>query len=159
MLFAPPPVSFHFEKKFAVMCNCKYQCSQIFEVTTSGGNVPFPESNRVRDSRVSSVMVMEAGGILVLSPTGKSLAVDLVLQSSYAYFVNSNGTQIAQIPLAHLVRNENSPEPLQVDWREIDLTQSYVVINTGVVGYSATAVFVFTIGFDCNACGVSTLNK
>lgn len=141
------------------MCNCKYQCGQIFEVTTSSANVAFPESNRVRDSRVTSVMVMKAGGTAVLSPTGKSLAVDLVLNSSYAYFVNSNGTQIAQIPLAHLVRDFNAPDPLQVNWQEIDLTQSYIVINTGVAGYSATAVFVFTIGFDCNACGVSTLNK
>lgn len=141
------------------MCNCKYQCGQIFEVTTSSGNVAFPESNRVRESRVTSVMVMKAGGTAVLSPTGKSLAVDLVLNSSYAYFVNSNGTQIAQIPLAHLVRDFNAPDPLQVNWQEIDLTQSYIVINTGVAGYSATAVFVFTIGFDCNACGVSTLNK
>lgn len=141
------------------MCNCKYQCGQIFEVVTSGANVAFPESNRVRESRVSSVMVMKAGGTAVLSPTGKSLAVDLVLNSSYAYFVNSNGTQIAQLPLAHLVRDFNAPEPLQVNWQEIDLTQSYIVINTTVAGYSATAAFVFTVGFDCNACGVSTLNK
>lgn len=135
-------------------CKC-HECFIISEVVTSGANVQFPENNRIRTGFLQSIMLMRANGTAVLSPTGKSLAVDLVLNSSYAYFKNSDGTDVAQIPLAHLVRDPNSPEPLCVrDWQQIDLSQSSIVINTAAAGYSATAVFVFTFGLKCNTCGV-----
>ena len=90
-----------------------------------------------------------------LSPLGNDLAVWTVLNSSYLYIKTQNATTLAPIPLSMIVRNYQNPEPLRVDWELVDPTQSYIQINTGAAGYSATAAFVLVFGIDCDACGIS----
>lgn len=128
------------------------------ELITSGAQVFFQDNTRIRQNKVTSIMVQSpdpAESQNYLSPLGNTLATWTVLNSSYLYIVTQNGTTLAPIPLSMIVRNYNSPEPLRVSWELVDPTQSYVQINTGASGYSATAAFVLVFGIDCDACGIS----
>lgn len=138
------------------MCNCKrYKCSLTFEVVTSSANVNLPESNRLRNSKVVGVAVMRAGGATLLSPNGATLATDAVVGSAYLNLTNVNGTQLCpQLPLSHLMRDYNAPDPLPVNWTEIDPTQTSLTINTGASGYNAAHVVMITFFLDCDNCGV-----
>lgn len=137
------------------MCCKGHKCFVILEVTTAGTSNALPESNRIRQSRITSLMVPRAGGATLYSPTGAVLATDAVVQSSYLSLVNENGTELQKIPLAHLQRDYNGPEPLHVNLKDIDPTQSRIVIGSlSASGYSATASILITFGLDCDNCGV-----
>lgn len=133
------------------------------EIVTSGAQVFFQDNTRIRQNTVTSIMVQApdpAESLAFLSPMGRTLANWAVLNSSYLYIINQNGTTLAPIPLAQIVRNYNSPEPLAVSWEQVDPTQSYVKINTGASGYAATEAFVFIFGIECDSCGISpNMNK
>lgn len=128
------------------------------ELITSAQQVSFQDNTRIRMNKVISIMVQSpdpAETQTYLSPLGNNLAVWTVLNSSYLYIKNQDGRTLAPIPLSMIVRNYNNPEPLRVSWELVDPTQSFVQINTGAAGYSATAAFVFVFGIDCNECGIS----
>ena len=140
------------------MCQCKHRCFEKMELVTSAAQVNLQDNTRIRQNKVTSIMVQSpdpAQSQTYLSPMGRNLANWTTLNSSYLYIVTQNGTTLAPIPLSMIVRNYNSPEPLRVDWELVDPTQSYIQINTGASGYSATAAFVLVFGIDCDACGIS----
>lgn len=100
-------------------------------------------------------MVPRVAGATLYSPTGAVLAADTVTQSSYLSLVNENGTELQKIPLTHLQRDYNGPEPLRVNLKDIDPTQSKIIIGSlSAAGYSATASILITFGLDCDNCGV-----
>lgn len=146
------------------MCDCQtHRCFEMMEMVTSAAQVNFQDNTRIRQNKVTSIMVQSpdpAESLAFLSPMGRTLANWAVLNSSYLYIVTQNGTTLAPIPLSMIVRNYNSPEPLAVSWELVDPVQSYVKINTGASGYAATEAFVFVFGIDCDACGISpNMNK
>lgn len=138
------------------MCNCKrYKCSLTLEVTTSGANVSLPESNRLRNSKIVGIEVPRVNAATLYSPTGAVLAADTVTASSYLNVVNANGTQLCpQIPLTHLMRDFNAPDPFPVNWTEIDPTQCSIQVGTSAAGYNAAHSILLTFWLDCDNCGV-----
>lgn len=140
------------------MCNCKHRCFELQEITTSAAQVYLPDNSKIRENLVTSISVVgsdPAGSLTFKSPLGANLASWSVLNSSYLYVFNQNGTRIATIPLALLIRTVDYPEPLQVSWVEVDPTQTYIQINTGAAGYSATAAILVEFGLACNECGLT----
>lgn len=128
------------------------------EVVTSAAQVFFQDNSRIRMNKVTSIAVAmpdPTESLAFLSPMARTLANWAVLNSSYLYIVNQNGTTLAPLPLSLIARNYNSPEPLAVSWEQVDPTQSYVKINTGASGYAVTEAFVFSFGIECDTCGVS----
>jgi hypothetical protein len=93
------------------------------------------------------------------SPIGAELASWEVLNSSYLYVYNQNGTLLATLPLSQIVRTTQDQEPMLVSWEQIDPTQSYIRINTNAAGYNATHAFVLNWGLACDDCGVSPNNR
>lgn len=137
------------------MCNCKrYKCSILFEIVGSSANVQLPESERLRKSTVVGIEVVKPGSATLYSPNGVQIAVDAVINSSYLNLVNQNGTKIATVPLAHLVRDFNAPDPFPVNWTDVDPVQSSIRVGTAATGYNAGHVFVVTFWLDCDNCGV-----
>lgn len=141
------------------MCDCQqHRCFELMELLTSSEQVFFQDNTRIRQNKVTSIMVQSsdpAGTDTYLSPLGRDLAPWTVLNSSYLYIINKDATTLAPIPLSMIVRNYNSPEPLGVSWENVDPTQSYVKINTSATDYAATDAFVFIFGIECDACGIS----
>lgn len=137
------------------MCCKSWKCSITLEITTSGANVSLPESNRIRNSRVVGISMPRAAGATLYSPNNAVLAADAVVGSSYLNLVNANGTKIlADLPLNQIQRDYNAPEPLHVNWSDIDPTQSNVQINTSASGYNAAHAMIFIFWLDCDNCGV-----
>lgn len=135
-------------------CCKSRKCSILIEITTSGANISWPENNRLRDSTVQAIQMPVVAGATLLSPTGKTLAADTVTQSSYLKLVNQNGTTLATIPLTHLQTNYNAPPAIDVNWTNVDPTQTVVQIGTGATGYNAAHAMLFTVWLDCDNCGV-----
>lgn len=140
------------------MCNCKHRCVELLEIVTSAAQVFLPDNSRIRENLVTSIRVKPsdpAGSLTFLSPQARNIASWSVLNSSYFHAVNQNGTTIARISVDALIRTTYSPEPLRVEWLEIDPTQSFIQINTTAAGYSATAAIVIEFGLACNECGLT----
>lgn len=140
------------------MCNCKHRCFELQEVVTSAAVVYLPDNTRIRDNRITSVYVQPsdpAGSLTFLSPMGRTIATWSVLNSSYLYVVNQNGTKMAPIPLAALIRTQYDQEPLRVDWLQVDPTQTYILINTGASGYNAAHAIDIVFGLACDECGLT----
>lgn len=143
------------------MCNCKHRCTELQEIVTSSAQVYLPDDTRIRRNLITDVYVQPsdpAGSLTFLSPQGRTLATWSVLNSSYLYAYNQNGTRIATIPLAALIRTTQDQEPLAVSWQQIDPTQSYILINTSAAGYSATGAIVLVWGLACDDCGLTPNN-
>lgn len=138
------------------MCNCKrYQCSITLEITTSGANVSLPESNKLRRAKVVGIEVPRVAGATLYSPTGAVLAADTVTMSSYLNIVTANGTQVCPaVPMTHLMRDYNAPDPFPVQWQEIDPTQCSIQVGTSAAGYNVAHSMLITFWIDCDACGV-----
>jgi len=140
------------------MCNCQHRCFETQEIVTSAASVYLPDNSKIRENLITSVYVQPsdpAGSLTYLSPTGKTLATWSVLNSSYFFAVNQNGTTFGKIPVAALIRTTYAPEPLRVSWLEIDPTQSYFLINTSAAGYNAAHAIVIMFGIACNECGLT----
>jgi len=143
------------------MCGCKHRCFELQEIVTSAAQVFLPDNTRIRENLVTSIRVKPsdpAGSLTFLSPLARNIASWSVLNSAYFYAVNQNGTTIARISVDALIRTTYAPEPLAVEWLELDPTQSYFQINTGAAGYSATAAIVVEFGLACDRCGLSPNN-
>ena len=140
------------------MCQCKHRCFELQEVVTSAAIVTLPDNTRIRTNRITSLYVQpsdESGTLTYESPLGRTLAAWDVLNSSYINIINQNGTRLGQIPLAMLIRTTQNPEPLRVDWLQVDPTQTTIQIGTGVAGYVATDAIVLIFGLACDECGIS----
>lgn len=140
------------------MCNCKHRCFELQEIVTSAAQVFLPDNTRIRTNLITSVYVQPsdpAGSLTYLTPLGRTIATWSVLNSSYLNVVNQNGTRIAQIPVAALLRTQYDQEPLRVSWLEVDPTQTYVQINTGAAGYNAAHAMNIVFGLACNECGLT----
>lgn len=145
------------------MCGCKRQCSISVEVQMTAQTVSLPEVNRIRDSRVTGIMIhflfpRTGADSVGYSPVDRPLLPNEILQGTYLTLVNSNGTEIvSKMNMAHLQRGPYAPEPLDVNWTNIDLTQSSVSMassfwtDSDYSGYSIMIEFFL----DCNACGVA----
>ncbi len=142
------------------MCSCKnkHRCFELQEIATSAAQVALPDNTRIRNNLVTSIYVQPsdpAGSLSYLTPLGRTLASWSVLNSAYLYVKNQNGTTMAVLPVASLLRTTEDQEPLAVSWAEVDPTQTYIQFNTGAAGYSATAGFVLVFGLACDVCGLS----
>ncbi len=143
------------------MCNCKHRCTELQEIVTAAAQNFLPDDTRIRRNLITDVYIQPsdpAGSLTFLSPLGRNLASWSVLNSSYLYVFNQNGTRIATLPLAALIRTTQDQEPLAVSWKEVDPTQSYIKVNTGAAGYSATAAIVLVWGLACDECGLTPNN-
>ena len=143
------------------MCNCKHRCFELQEVVTNAANVSLPDNTRIRNNLITSIYVQPsdpAGTLTYKSPLNLSIASWSVLNSAYLNIVTANGTKLAQLPVAMLLRTTAYPEPLQVSWAEVDPTQCSIQINTGAAGYSDTAAIVIVFGLACDVCGMSPNN-
>lgn len=143
------------------MCCNKYRCTELQEIVTSAAQVFLPDDTRIRRNVINGVYIQPSdpeGSLTYLTPQGRTIASWSVLNSSYLYVFNQNGTKIATIPLAELIRTTQSPEPFRVDWRQVDPTQSYVLINTTAAGYNAAHAIMLMWGLDCDECGLTPNN-
>ena len=144
------------------MCNCcRHRCFELQEIVTSAAQVNLPDDTRIRTNKLKSLYVQPsdpAGSLTYLTPLGRTIATWSVLNSSYLYAYNQNGTRIATLPLAQLIRTTESPEPFAIDWQQVDPQQSFIKINTGAAGYAATHAIVLVWEIDCNECAVSPNN-
>lgn len=140
------------------MCNCKHRCFELQEIVTSAAQVFLPDNTRIRTNLITSIYVQPsdpAGSLTYLSPLARTLASWSVLNSSYLNVVNQNGTKIATIPVAMLLRTRDDQEPMAVSWLEVDPTQTFVQINTGAAGYNAAHAIDIVFGLACNECGLT----
>lgn len=142
-------------------CSCAHRCTELQEIVTSAAQVFLPDDTRIRTNLITSIYVQpsqEAGSLTYLSPLGRTIATWSVLNSAYFYAYNQNGTRIATIPVANLLRTAADQEPMRVSWKQIDPTQSFFKINTGAAGYNAAHAIVVVFGLDCNECGITPNN-
>lgn len=135
------------------MCNCTHQCFYTMSVVTSAGAVNLPNSQRVRDNRVLSIQIPDFGSTQGYGPTGADAAPNTVLAGGYLYLKNSSGFTLCDpIPLWALLRNSNSPEPMKVNYTDIDPESSVITLNTSATGYAATDVIPLVFELSCDMC-------
>lgn len=143
------------------MCCNKHRCTELQEIVTSAKQVYLPDDTRIRRNVINSVYIQPsdpAGTLTYLTPAARTIASWSVLNSSYLYVYNQNGTRLAVIPLAELIRTTEAPEPLRVDWQQVDPTQSYILINTTAAGYNAAHAIMLMWGLNCDECGLTPNN-
>lgn len=144
------------------MCKCStHRCFELQEIVTASAQNSLPDDTRIRTNLITSIQVQPsdpAGTLTFLSPLGRTLASWSVLNSSYLYVYNQNGTQIAVLPLSQIVRTKEDQEPLKVSWKQVDPTQSFIKVNTSAAGYNAAHVFVINWGLACDECGITPNN-
>lgn len=134
------------------MCQQRHKCFITIQTLTNAATVSLPDNVRIRKGRVTSVQMRQSADVLK-SVQGTTLAVQAVINTAHVYFKDSNGKEIAApMPLNTLQRNLSSPEPLAVNWTNVDPTQTQIILDTAAVGYSATACFEFIFGIDCDNC-------
>lgn len=140
------------------MCCKGHKCSISVELQMTAQTVSFQEINRIRNSRVTAIMAhWISGDEPNYSPTDRLLTPNQYMGSSYLTLVNSNGTEIvSKINLRHLQRGYDDQEPIHVNWTNIDLTQSSVMMATSawdtLDDVSTSIMLEFFL--DCNDCGV-----
>lgn len=144
------------------MCNCcENRCTELQEIVTAAQQNYLPEDTRIRRNLITSVYIQPSdpdGRLTFLSPQGRSLASWSVLNSSYLFVYNQNGTRLATIPLSALIRTTQDQEQYRVSWQEVDPTQSYIFVNTSAAGYSSTGAIMIMWGLECNECGLTPNN-
>ena len=134
------------------MCQQRHKCFITLQTLTNAATVGLPDNVRIRTGRVTSVQMRQSSDALK-SVQGTTLAVQAVINTAHVYFKDSNGREIAApMPLNLLQRNTNAPEPLAVNWENIDPTQTQIILDTTAAGYSATACIELIFGLDCDNC-------
>ncbi len=134
------------------MCQQRHKCFITLQTLTNAAQIGLPDNVRIRTGRVTSVQMRQSSSALK-SVQGTTLAVQAVIDTAHVYFKDSNGREIAApMPLNLLQRNTSAPEPLAVNWENIDPTQTQIILDTTAVGYSATACIELIFGLDCDNC-------
>lgn len=132
-------------------CNKKHKCFITLLTLTNGANIGLPDSNRIREGKITSVFLRRSGTLTLKAYNGATVATDAVVGTAHMTLKDKNGMEITSpIPLSSLQRDFNSPEPIAVDWSNIDPTQTAIVLD----GAAATASHVIEIifGLECNNC-------
>ena len=133
------------------MCCKPNQCFITIEALTNSAQISLPQSNRIQEGRVTSIMLRRSGSATLKSYTGNTLASDAVIATAHIRLKKLDGSEVTSpIPLSSLQRDFNSPDPLLVDWKNIDLTQSQIVLDFSVA--TATHVVEVIFGLDCTNC-------
>jgi hypothetical protein len=134
------------------MCNCcTHKCFITLQAVTSATQIQLPDNSRIRNGRVTSIALRRSGSATLKTITGATVAADSVIATANMFLVTLGGEQIcAPIPLSFLQRDYNAPEPLKVNWQQIDLTQSTITLTPA----NATDVVEIIFGLDCDFCEV-----
>lgn len=132
------------------MCKNCHDCFITLQVVTSGAILNLPDNQRLRQNKIKAISMRRVAGGTYLSKTGATLAADTVTATAHLSLKNANGTELLDMPLTQLQRDYNNPEPLCVDYEQVDPTASTIVLSTSASGYSATAVFEITFEISCN---------
>lgn len=137
------------------MCDCcANECIVTLSTLANAANVNLPDSSRVKNSVVKSILVRRSGGATLKDANGRTLAADTVIAQAHLRLVNLNGFAITDtIPLSVLQRDYNSPDAFRCKYKNIDPTQCVVIVNTGASGYDATHVVEIVFGLECQECG------
>lgn len=131
------------------MCCKKHQCFITLQTTTNSTQISLPDSSRIRNGKVTSIMLRRSGTLTLKSATGATLASDATIGTASIVVKDLNGNEItAPLPLSVLQRDYNSPEPLAVNWASVDLTQTTITI----IPANATDVVEIIFGLDCDTC-------
>lgn len=118
---------------------------------TNSSNISLPDSTRIRDNTVTSVLLRRSGSLTLKTAKGTVIASDAIVGTAHITFKNTNGKEVtAPIPLSVLQRDYNSPDPLCVNWKNIDLTQTTIVLDGAAA--TATQAFEIVFGVECDAC-------
>lgn len=136
------------------MCCCKNKCFITAEVLTSAANVNLPAgiNERIQNNVVTSIWAPRSGSNTLKTQSGKTVASDIVMATAHLFLLDSNGKQIVVLPMWMIMRDFNSPEPLQGEWANIDVTQSYILLDIGASGWAATQAIELTFGYNCEKC-------
>lgn len=130
---------------------CKHECFITLQTLADAAQVTLPDSARIRDGKVTSIQLRRAGSLTLKTYQGTTIVADTVIATAHIWVKNLNGQEIAApIPLQTLQRDYNSPEPLKVDWSNVDLTQSTIVLDT--TGVNAGECIEIIFGLDCTTC-------
>ena len=133
------------------MCCKKHKCFITLETLTNSGNVSLPDSARIRTGKITSVLLRRSGTLTLKTVNGTTVASDAVIGTAHLRLRDQNGQEItAPIPLSSLQRDFNSPEPLAVDWTNVDPTQSTITLD--FAGATATQAIEIVFGLDCEIC-------
>lgn len=134
------------------MCCCKDNCIVTAEVLTNAAQISLPlgVNERIQNNTLTSIMVPRSGSSTLKSASGKTVAADTVLATAHLVLKDSNGKEIVTIPLWHLMRDYNSPEPLRGEWIGVDVTQSYIILD--LTAATTTQVIEITFGYNCKLC-------
>lgn len=137
------------------MCDCcANKCIVTLSTLANSSNVNLPDSSRVRESTVNSILVRRSGSGTLKDVNGRTLAADTVIATAHLKLVDKNGFAITDsIPLSVLQRDYNSPDAFRCKYQNVDPTQTVVKLDTGASGYDATHVVEIVFGLDCEACG------
>lgn len=135
------------------MCNCTHQCFYTLQVVTSSPSVNLPNAQRIRENRVISIHIPDFGSTQGYGVNGANVADNTVIAGGYLYLKDSSGFTLCDpIPLWSLLRNSNSPEPLKVNYTQIDPEASVVTLNTSAANYAATDVIPIVFELSCTQC-------
>lgn len=136
------------------MCCKPDNCILTTEVLTGSANIPMPQTanDRLKGSTITSIATTRSGTNTLKTRMGYTVAADTVLATAHLMLKDANSKEFIDIPFWLIMRDYNNPEPLKVNLDNIDLTQSYIVLDTTASGYSATNAIQITFGFNCKTC-------
>jgi hypothetical protein len=135
------------------MCCKKHSCFITISVPARASVVTFPSNKRIEDGKVTSISIRRVPSGTATDKNGNTLAVDAVIAGAHFSFVTKDGKEVADFPARLIERDFNAPEPLQVEWTDLDLTQSRIIIPLTATGYNAAHVIEATFGLECDTCG------
>ena len=131
------------------MCGCKHQCFITLQTLTNSTQISLPDSSRIRNGRVTSIMMRRSGSLTLKTAQGTTVASDATIGTGSIVVKDLNGNEItAPLPLSVLQRDYNEPEPLAVNWSSVDLTQTVITITPA----NATDAVEIIFGLDCDTC-------
>lgn len=133
------------------MCCNKHKCFITLTQATTATQITLPDNSRIRNGVVTSIFMRRSGSATLKASNGATVASDAVVATANITLTNLNGEQVlAPFPLSALQRDYNSPEPLAVNWAQIDLTQSIITLTPA----NATDVIEIIFGLDCDFCTI-----
>lgn len=133
------------------MCKPCHNCFITLETLTNAAQISLPDNTRIRDGVVTSIFLRRSGSGTLKTAKGTTVASDAVIGTAHLSLKNTNGKEItAPIPLSSLQRDYNAPEPLCVNWRMIDLSQSSIVLDFAAA--TATHAIEIVFGIECKDC-------
>ena len=131
------------------MCCKKHQCFITLISITNANQISLPDSSRIRNGKVTSIMMRRSGSLTLKTANGATVASDATIGTASIVVKDLNGNEItAPLPLSVLQRDYNSPEPLAVNWSSVDLTQTVITIAPA----NATDAVEIIFGLDCDTC-------